>query len=53
MYWSHFDAPTYSAMLENCGFEILHHESLGHGYDESQRCRLEAHPLILARRLCD
>jgi SAM-dependent methyltransferase len=53
MYWSHFDAPTYGAMLENCGFEILHHRNLGHGYDDSQHCRPEAHPLLLARRLRD
>jgi SAM-dependent methyltransferase len=51
MYWSHFDAPTYDVMLEKCGFKILHRERLSHGYDESEQCQLEVHPLVLARRL--
>lgn len=50
MYWSNWSLDDYRGMLERLGFELLEAGTLGHGYDEAENHRPEAHPLLFARK---
>ncbi len=50
MYWSHFDAEWYSALLRDLGFELLASGVLGHGGRDAQDRPQEHHPLLFAQR---
>lgn len=45
MYWSHFDAPTYLAMLKECGFRVLWSKTVA---DET--CPGAGHLFVLAQK---
>lgn len=50
MYWSHYHAPWYAAVLRGLGFDLLAEGVLGHGYSDECGPSPERHPFILARR---
>jgi hypothetical protein len=49
MYWSHFDEPEYTVILEEAGFRIIESKQIGHGYAHADRDP-EVHPHVLARK---
>ena len=51
MYWSNWSREDYERMLLKLGFELLEARTLGHGYDATEKRRLESHPLLFARKL--
>ncbi|MFI5315906.1 MAG: methyltransferase domain-containing protein, partial [Myxococcota bacterium] len=50
MYWSNWSRDDYQQMLVQLGFELLEAQTLGHGYHSHEPPRLEAHPLLFARK---
>jgi SAM-dependent methyltransferase len=50
MFWSNLSLTEYRDILASSGFEILSEGVVGHGYSD-ENARLEAHPLIFARRV--
>jgi len=49
MYWSHYDAPTYLALLPRLGFKVLWAETIADALDGDQP--LSGHLFVLARKL--
>ena len=48
MYWSNFALAPYLEMLSSCGFRVVDHRIISHGYDSDAPA--EAHPLVFAEK---
>ncbi len=49
MYWSHFEADWYTAVLGELGFDVLASGMLGHGYRDGAGRPDERHPVVFAQ----
>jgi SAM-dependent methyltransferase len=49
MFWSHFDAARYRAMVATSGFTLLDDSVLSHGYGDAAH-PAESHPLLFAQK---
>lgn len=48
MFWSNFNLEHYVAALTSCGFDVLDHRSISHGYGAD--ADPESHPLLFAQK---
>lgn len=50
MYWSNLGLPEYRTLLETSGLQVLHQQTIGHGYSSAD-AKPEHHPLLLAQKV--